>query len=97
MKHRIAIWASVGFLVAVFWAIYLFPTSLAVISDHPFVWTVVRLTQPAVFAIFYLHPGLRVYWVVVANAATYAMVGVLVETLLRVTRNRFQAAPEPSN
>jgi hypothetical protein len=39
------------------------------------------LTQPFVLVSFYFHFPLSVYWVIVANAATYALVGLIVETL----------------
>jgi len=34
-----------------------------------------------VFASFYLHFAVGVYWVLLANTVTYALVGLLVETL----------------
>ena len=97
MKRRIAMWAGVGFLVAAFWAIYLYPTALPIISNQPILWMLARLSQPVVFASFFLHHDLRFYWVIAANAATYAMVGVLVETFRQMTRNRVQVARELSN
>src|ERR1035438_3331395 len=43
--------------------------------------TLARFTCPVVFAGSYFHFGLRFYWVLLANAATYALVGLIVETL----------------
>jgi hypothetical protein len=40
-----------------------------------------RLTQPIVFVGFYFHFGLYFYWVLLANAATYALIGLIVEAL----------------
>jgi hypothetical protein len=46
MKYRIAMWAGAGFFVAGFWAFYFFPTATPIISAHPIVWTLSRLTCP---------------------------------------------------
>jgi len=40
-----------------------------------------RLTCPVVLASFYFHFGVGFYWVLLANAAMYALVGLIVETL----------------
>jgi hypothetical protein len=37
------------------------------------------------------------YWVIAANAATYAMVGAVVEALRQMRRNSVQSARELSN
>ena len=82
MKYRIAMWASAGFLVAGCWAFYFAMRS----KDNPIepmVYTLGFLTQPFVLVSFYFHFPLSVYWVLVANAATYALVGLGVETLRR--------------
>lgn len=80
MKYRIATWASGGFLVAGLWALYFFPTApLPTTSAEP-IWTLVRLTCPIAVLSFY---PLSLYLVLVANAATYALVGLIVETLRR--------------
>jgi hypothetical protein len=82
VKYRIAMWASAGFLVAGCWNLYVLaivPTQI--ISAEPIVWTFVRLTCPVVFAGFYFHFGIYFYWVLFANAATYALVGLIAETL----------------
>jgi hypothetical protein len=44
-------------------------------------WILARLTCPVVFASFYFHFPLGVYWTLLANAATYALVGLIMETL----------------
>ena len=83
MKYRIAMWASVGALVAGFWAFYLFPTALPIILNNPIAWTFARATCPPMLLGFYFHFGLHYYWVLLANAATYALAGLMVETLRR--------------
>lgn len=78
MKYRIAIWAAVGFLVAGGWGLYFAMAS----KDNPIpsvVKTMARVTCP--IAIAGMHYPLSLYWVLLVNAATYAMVGLLVETL----------------
>jgi len=81
MKYRTAIWASTGFLVAGFWAFYFFPTTPIPITSAEPIWTLARLTCPVVCASFYFHFPVGVYWAILANAATYALVGLIVETL----------------
>jgi hypothetical protein len=83
MKYRIARWAGAGFLVAGFWALYFFRTAPIPIQAEPIAWTLARLTCPMVFASFYFHFPIGVYWVLLLNAAMYALVGLIVETLRR--------------
>jgi hypothetical protein len=85
MKLRIAIWAIVGFLIAGFWALYLFPTTLL---RDPVLSTIARTTCPITFASF----GIRFYWVLLANAATYALVGLIFEALRPLSRSKFGTA-----
>ena len=82
MKYRIAAWAIVGFLVAGCWALY-FVRASKENPIEPIVWTLAGLTQPVVLVGFLFHFGLHFYWVLLANAATYALVGVIVEILRR--------------
>ena len=78
MKYRIALWASAGFLVAGGWALYaLASTPPAFTSTDPLL-ALVRLTCPIALLSFY---PIRLYWVLLANAATYALVGLIIETL----------------
>ena len=80
MKYRIAIWAAAGFLVASGWAVYLLVAS----KDHPtepIVSTLIRLTCPV--AIVGSHYPVSLYAALVANVATYALIGLVVETLRR--------------
>ena len=80
MKYRIAIWAAAGFLVASGWAVYFLVAS----KDHPIepiVSTIVRLTCPV--AIVGSHYPVSIYLAVVANVATYALVGFVAEEARR--------------
>jgi len=80
MKYRIAQWATAGFLVAGGWGVYFLMAS----KDHPIepiVSTLVRLTCP--IAIVGSHHSVSLYSALVANVATYALAGLVVETLRR--------------
>jgi hypothetical protein len=80
MKYRIAMWAAAGFLVASGWAAYFLVGS----KDHPIepiVSTLVRFTCPV--AIVGSHYPISLYSALVANVATYALVGLVVEILRR--------------
>jgi len=80
MKYRIAMWAGAGSLVAACWAIYFAMRS----KDNPIeplVYILGSLTQPVVILGSYFHFGISFYVVILANAATYALVGLIVETL----------------
>jgi hypothetical protein len=79
MKYRIAMWAGVGLLVAGFWALYFLTTSPVPVTEP--IWTLVRITCPVVSASFYFHFPIGVYWSLLANAATYALIGLIAETL----------------
>lgn len=79
MKCRIAIWAIVGFLFASFWALFAaatFPSTSERMRD---VWTLVCVTCP--IAIAGMDHAISLYEVLVANAITYGLVGLIVETL----------------
>jgi hypothetical protein len=78
MKYRIGMWASAGFLVAGCWALYAFATTPPVMTSADPIVTLVRLTCPITVLSF--HP-LSLYWVLLVNAATYALVGLIVETV----------------
>jgi|ERR1035438_5735255 hypothetical protein len=97
MKYRIGMWASAGFLVAGCWAIYALSRTNPITSAEPIVYTLARLSQPVVFAGFYLHVGLHVYWVLLANAATYALIGLIAESVRQHLNHagRFKTAHRP--
>jgi hypothetical protein len=81
MKYRIAVWAGVGFLVAVFWALYFTLAAPATVSSVEPVWTFARFTCPIALASIHFHFPVSVYWAILANAATYALLALMVETL----------------
>ncbi|MGA7226240.1 MAG: hypothetical protein WA603_03140 [Candidatus Acidiferrales bacterium] len=78
MKFRIAIWVAAGFLVANGWAVYFLVASKNR-PIEPIVSTLVRITCPV--AIVGLHYPVSLYSALVANVATYALVGLVVEIL----------------
>jgi hypothetical protein len=75
MKYRIAIWAFAGFLVAGFWAVLAFPTAGERMRD---VWTLVCITCPV--AILGMHHPVSLYEALVANAVSYGLIGLIVES-----------------
>jgi hypothetical protein len=79
MKYRIATWATAGFLVAGLWALFAFATFPATSERMRDVWTVVCLTCPV--AIAGIHYPISLFEALAANAVTYALVGLVVETL----------------
>ena len=81
MKYRIAAWASAGFLVAACWALYAFAITPPPITSADPILTVVEFTCPVVLAGTYFHFGVSLYWSLIANAATYALLGLIAETL----------------
>jgi hypothetical protein len=88
MRYRIAMWAGAGCLVVGFWALYRnWKCCEGINSTDPIAWTLAQLTCPIVFASFKFHFPIGVYWVLIANAATYALVGLIVETLRRQLRH----------
>lgn len=81
MKYRIALWASAGFLVAGFWALFAFLTFPSTNDRMRDVWTLASLTCP--IAIAGRHYPISLYEALVVNAATYALLGLLVEIIRR--------------
>ena len=79
MKYRIAAWAGVGFLVTGCWALYGFAMNLSANDRMREFWTLVCITCPV--AIAGMHFPISLCWTLVANAATYALVGLMVETM----------------
>ena len=78
MKYRVAGWAVLGFLVAAGWGVY-FGMRNKEIPIDPIVSFLARLTCP--IAILGSHFPLSLHWVLVANIATYALVGLIVEAV----------------
>ena len=78
MRYRIVMWASAGFLVAGSWGLY-FAKASRDFPIEPIVYTLARLTCP--IGIAGSHFPISVYWTLVANAATYALIGLILERL----------------
>jgi hypothetical protein len=83
VKSRIAIWAIAGFIVAGCWALYA-AESPSVVEQTQSLWILARITCPITFA---SHLPLSLYSVLIVNAATYALIGLIVETLRRRLNN----------
>jgi len=81
MKYRIAMWASAGFLIACCWALYAFATTPPAMTSADPIVTFVEFTCPVVFASIHFHFALGLYWSLLANAATYGLIGLIVESL----------------
>ena len=75
MKLRIAIWAVAGALVVLSWSLY-----FMAVPGNPLgnLWALAYLTCPIFLARSYPHP-ISVYFVLLVNAATYALIGMVVE------------------
>ena len=75
-------WASAGFIVGVGWGLY-FANANRVEPIRPIIHTLSRLTVPlvAIAGSYGLTIGLR--QAIVANAATYALIGLILGTLGR--------------
>jgi hypothetical protein len=79
MKYRIAIWAGVGLLVAGGWALYALAGAPPALSIGDPLLPLVRLTCP--IAILGSSHPISLYSVLLANTATYALAGLIIETL----------------
>ena len=71
--------------VVCWWFVYVFGTlPIPRISTNPvFLWNLIQLTCPIAFIDSHFHLGLPVYEVMLANAATYAVLGLIVEIMRR--------------
>lgn len=72
-------WTIAGFLISAGWGLY-FATANKANPIEPAVYTLARLTQPVVavtLSYFDFPHGLS--WTVAANAASYALAGLIVE------------------
>jgi hypothetical protein len=82
MKHQILIWASAGFLVACCWILYTFvtpPDYLGASLRNPVVEALAFTSCPISLAGRYF--PIRFWWIPPINAATYGIVGLILETL----------------
>jgi len=86
MKSRIAIWAIVGALVVVAWRNYISETLSNPLGRAGSGRMLVHLTCPISLA-SPLHPQ-GFYFVLIANAATYALAGIAVEIMRRYYHTR---------
>jgi hypothetical protein len=86
MKYRIAMCAGAGFIIASCWALYASATTPPSMTSADPLLTLVQLTCPVVFASIHFHFALGLYWSLLANAATYGAIGLMVETLRRQPR-----------
>ena len=87
MKYRIAMWASAGFLIAVCWALYAFSTTPPAMTSRNPILALVELTCPVVFASIHFNFALGLYSSLLANSATYGLIGLMVETLRQHLRH----------
>ena len=85
MKLRIAIWASVGFLVAVFWALFAIATFPSTSERMRDVSILMSLSCPV--SIAGMHYPISLYEALAANTLTYALVGLIVEALRHPLRH----------
>lgn len=87
MKTRLAVWASAGFLIAGFWGLY-FANADKSKPVGPLVDTLVRLTQPiAAVVVSYVHSPVGLHSFLWMNATTYALIGLILETVRRKRAN----------
>ena len=86
---RIAMWAIAGFVVSAGWALYFASTSKA-LPIEPAVYNFASMTQPLVAGVLHLRllSQLDLMSVAVANAGTYALVGLLVEAIRQQPHRR---------
>ena len=80
MKSRIAIWAAVGALIVALWSIYLSTTHG---TPRGFAAILLDLTCPIALA---RQHHMSIDFVLLANALTYALAGLAVETSWRTTK-----------
>jgi hypothetical protein len=84
MKLRIAIWVGLGALVVIAWRVYISATFPNSFGAGGMARALVHLTCP-ISIVGPPHPQIfyTFYFVLVMNAATYALAGVVVETTRR--------------
>jgi hypothetical protein len=80
MKSRIAIWAALGALVVVGWRVYISTTFSNPLGTNGIGRALIYLTCPIAMA---GHHPQSFYFVLLVNAATYALAGVILEVTLR--------------
>jgi len=80
MNSRIAIWAVAGVLVVLFWTLYIMATRQHPLGPGSVGRTLIYLTCPIALA---GHHAQSIYLVLAANAVTYRLAGVVVESIRR--------------
>lgn len=90
MKHRVAIWAALGLLIACCWLLYTFlvpPEYLRTSLKDPLIRAFAYVSCPVIYA--GSHFPIRFWWVPIINAGAYAAVGLLFELLRGLKRPNF--------
>jgi hypothetical protein len=82
MKSRIAMWAAMGFLIAFFWELFVLLSVPFANQRMEDVWLLAAITCPVTLV---RHLPITWYAVLIANTATYALLGLTVETLRKKT------------
>jgi thiosulfate reductase cytochrome b subunit len=80
MKSRIAIWAASGAIIVALWSIY-----LSAMPGAPRGIVVILLDATCPIALARQH-HMTIYLVLLANALTYALAGLVVEIMWRPTK-----------
>jgi hypothetical protein len=81
MKYRLGLWAGTGFFIAGWWAIYAFATQPPALTSADPLLILAEITCPIAFASIHFHFGVSLLWSLAANAATYALIGLAVESV----------------
>lgn len=81
MKFRIALWAAMGLAVAFSWAVFARATFSATYGQTQGLWTFISLTCP--IATLGARYPISAYESLLANAFTYAILGLVIETCRR--------------
>jgi hypothetical protein len=81
MKSRIAMWAGAGFLVAVGWALYAMATQPPALTSADPMLALAEFSCPIAFASMHFHFPVSLYACLIANAATYGLIGLAVESI----------------
>ena len=82
MKHRLALWALAGLLIAISWVLI---SRVIPLWSQPILWTLAQLSCPIVF---FSHFAIQWYWVVLSNAPVYVVLGAMVEGVIRLAHLR---------
>ena len=87
VTFRVGMWAAAGFAIAEGWGLY-FAKANKDIPVEPLVYALAGLTQPVIAVIVsYFTPQVGLRTAAVANAATYALVGIIIETVRKQFTN----------